>query len=108
MFNGYDNESDFDRLFIVSEEIFAEFESNVIDSSEELSSPESRVYEHMHSRCIFDSFNETLNSLRRGYRSNGEPFPWEINNSQLELVRATDSGKLKEILDKVRGRRVIT
>lgn len=66
--NGYDMD-EYDP-YTISEEIFTEFEQNVIDSLE-CSNPESKIYEHTHNKALFDAFNEAINRRRNYYDIEG-------------------------------------
>ncbi|CAD8109006.1 unnamed protein product [Paramecium sonneborni] len=46
----------------------------------------SSLYEKIHNRAIFDTFNQILNQYRPFYYCNGQPYPWEYNRNLVVVL----------------------
>ncbi|CAK95089.1 unnamed protein product (macronuclear) [Paramecium tetraurelia] len=72
--HGHEVIEDDKYLYPVQEYIFTELQQN------------SSLYEKIHNRAIFDTFNEILNQYRPFYYSNGQPYPWEYNRNLVVIL----------------------
>ncbi|CAD8184988.1 unnamed protein product [Paramecium octaurelia] len=72
--HGHEVIEDDKYLYPIQEYIFTELQQN------------SSLYEKIHNRAIFDTFNEILNQYRPFYYSNGQPYPWEYNRNLVVVL----------------------
>lgn len=59
---------------MLSEELFIEFEQNIIGNGEDEKESLIKEFEHIHNKAIFDTFNEALNLYRPYYSLGGPPY----------------------------------
>ncbi|CAD8164618.1 unnamed protein product [Paramecium octaurelia] len=72
--HGYEVIEDDKYRYPIQEYIFTELQQN------------SSLYEKIHNRAIFDTFNEILNQYRPFYYCNGQPYPWEYNRNLVVVL----------------------
>ncbi|KAL4475423.1 hypothetical protein ABPG72_022058 [Tetrahymena utriculariae] len=98
------NTDDYNTLpFVLSEELFIEFEQNIIGNGETEKEQIIKEFEHIHNKAIFDTFNEALNIFRPYYTLGGPPYSWTKSEKNLILGKAT-SKNLNFILEKSKAR----
>ncbi|EWS76043.1 IQ calmodulin-binding motif protein (macronuclear) [Tetrahymena thermophila SB210] len=98
------NMDDYNTLpFVLSEELFIEFEQNIIGNGETEKEQIIKEFEHIHNKAIFDTFNEALNIFRPYYTLGGPPYSWTKSEKNLILGKAT-SKNLNFILEKSKAR----
>lgn len=68
--------------FVLSEDLFIEFEQNVIGNGEDEKEQIIKEFEHIHNKSIFDSFNEALNMFRPYFLQGGPPYSWSRSEKQ--------------------------
>ncbi|CAD8101603.1 unnamed protein product [Paramecium sonneborni] len=72
--HGYDIIEDPKYKYPIQDFIFTELQQN------------SSLYEKIHNRAIFDTFNQILNQYRPFYYCNGQPYPWEYNRNLVVIL----------------------
>ncbi|CAD8188419.1 unnamed protein product [Paramecium pentaurelia] len=72
--HGYEVIDDDKYQYPIQEYIFTELQQN------------SSLYEKIHNRAIFDTFNEILNQYRPFYKCNGQPYPWQYNRNLVVIL----------------------
>lgn len=75
--------------FVLSEELFIEFEQNIIGNGETEKEQIIKEFEHIHNKAIFDTFNEALNIFRPFYTLGGPPYSWTKSEKNLVLGKAS-------------------
>ncbi|EGR29693.1 IQ calmodulin-binding motif family protein, putative [Ichthyophthirius multifiliis] len=87
--------------FVLSEELFIEFEQQYIGIGKNNKEKIIKEFQHIHNKAIFDGFNESLNSFRPYYLIGGEPYQWNKSEKNLIMVKP-NSQNLDQILEKAK------
>lgn len=85
--------------FVLSEDLFIEFEQNVIGNGMTDKEQIIKEFEHIHNKSIFDTFNEALNLFRPYYTVGGPIYPWTNTEKSLYVGRVHE-GNLEIIFEK--------
>ncbi|EGR29043.1 IQ calmodulin-binding motif family protein, putative [Ichthyophthirius multifiliis] len=111
-----ENEDYITLPFVLSEDLFIEFEQNIIvkqiykyvcffQKKQNKGNGESekeqivKEFEHIHNKAIFDTFNEALNIFRPFYTLGGQPYLWSTSEKNL-LFKKINENDLFQIIDK--------
>ncbi|CAD8199801.1 unnamed protein product [Paramecium pentaurelia] len=86
--HGYEVIEDDKYQYPIQEYIFTELQQN------------SSLYEKIHNRAIFDTFNEILNYYRPFYQCNGQPYPWEYNRNLVVILYNNEN--INQLLEKAK------
>eukprot|EP00825_Cyclidium_porcatum_P046080 TRINITY_DN7161_c0_g1_i1.p1 TRINITY_DN7161_c0_g1~~TRINITY_DN7161_c0_g1_i1.p1 ORF type:complete len:316 (-),score=62.78 TRINITY_DN7161_c0_g1_i1:95-1042(-) len=87
--------------FVLSEDLFIEFEQNIIGNGETEKEQIIKEFQHIHNKSIFDTFNEALNLFRPYYTVGGPIYPWTKTEKSL-FVENIQENKIKQIFDKAK------
>ncbi|KAL4505248.1 hypothetical protein ABPG72_016315 [Tetrahymena utriculariae] len=87
--------------FVLSEELFIEFEQNIIGNGEEEKDQIIKEFQHIHNKAIFDTFNESLNLFRPYFALGGSPYAWSKSEKNIIFCFATQQN-IDSILEKAK------
>ncbi|CAK84413.1 unnamed protein product (macronuclear) [Paramecium tetraurelia] len=90
--HGYEVIEDDKYRYPIQEYIFTELQNK----------QNSSLYEKIHNRAIFDTFNEILNQYRPFYYCNGQPYPWEYNRNLVVILYNNEN--IHQLLEKAKDK----
>jgi len=71
--------------FVLSEDLFLEFEQKIIGNGVTEKEQIVKEFEHIHNKAIFDTLNEALNFIRPYYLLGGAPYSWSKSEKNMTL-----------------------